>query len=382
MRNAISFAVLAAMLAGQPLRAESPKRAVAAAPAAECGIVDDAPIFGVGLVAGTDPSPILLPIEKAIVQRGDRSASLKSVQIQPTTISGWTTDYAMMRLSQASGHPIWVQTEDGQPGQTVSLQVPATSLADAFDRIVATKGLRWRYDGDKVYILGGREWTVPMPASRDLALAVQDAIAKERMTATIGGGMIRFQADDAGAGRISAAIANVYLQQRLNPYDVKFYKVYPVNGAIDWTTLADRTDSIESVSFEGKGATIVLDPTAGAVVDAFLAREGDVRSLGSTTMVSSRTSMPSSHVAGCGPQAEQGRGLELAGGAYAAGRVPLTYSILGAKAPQSGTLAVTPGSIVVIADGEPKEGAYMVAVVRPRVIELQRPTAEPVRPAR
>jgi hypothetical protein len=374
MRKIVSIAALAAALVGtQAMAAQPSKPAAVTVPGGECGISEDAPIFGVGISAGTDATPILLPVEQGIVQRGDRSASLRSVQVPATSFDGWTTDYAMMRLSQQAGRPIWAETADGQPGQTISAQIPATNLADAFDRIVAAKGLRWRYDGEKVYILGGREWTVPMPSSRDVALAVKDAIVKERLPARIEGGMIRFQADDAGAARISAAVSKVYSQARLNPYDVKFYKVYPIKGAIDWSTLAERTDSVESVSFDGKGATIVLEPTAGSVVDAFLAREGDVRSLGSTTMVSGQTNTTSTHVAGCGANADQGRGLELGGGAYERGRVPLSYSILGGTDRQSGTLAVTPGSVVLIADGEPKEGAYMVAVVRPRVIELQAP---------
>src|SRR3546814_12925171 len=76
-------------------------------------------------------------------------------------------------------------TEDGQPGPVISTQIPATSLADAFDRVAAMKGKRWRFDGEKVYLLGGREWTIPMPANRDLAIAVKDALASNQVSATI-----------------------------------------------------------------------------------------------------------------------------------------------------------------------------------------------------
>src|SRR3546814_10056947 len=71
-------------------------------------------------------------------------------------------------------------TEDGQPGPVISTQIPATSLADAFDRVAAMKGKRWRFDGEKVYLLGGSEWTIPMPANRDLAIAVKDALASNK----------------------------------------------------------------------------------------------------------------------------------------------------------------------------------------------------------
>src|SRR3546814_15689810 len=87
-------------------------------------------------------------------------------------------------------------TEDGQPGPVISTQIPATSLADAFDRVAAMKGKRWRFDGEKVYLLGGREWTIPMPANRDLAIAVKDALASNQVSATIQNNMIRFEADD------------------------------------------------------------------------------------------------------------------------------------------------------------------------------------------
>lgn len=350
----------------------------------ECGIALDAPIFGVGMAVDTDPTPVLKPIEQGIVARGDKSAQLRSIPVNAVDVQNWTADYAFMRLSQVAGKPIWAVTEDGMPGASVSAHIPATNLADAFDRIAAVEGKRWRYDGDKVYLLGGRDWSVPLPASRDLALAVRDALAKNAINAKIEPTKISFQADDAGAAKVSNVLMQVYAQERLNPYDVSFYKVYPTKGAIDWSTLAERTDSVESVSFDGKGATIVLEPTAEAVVETFLAREGDVRSMGATTMVSGQANLGTSHIAGCGDQADAGKGLELAGGAYQRGRVALSYSVLGGQEQQSGQLAVAPGSIVVIADGEPKEGAYMVAIVRPRVIELQggmAPAVSPVGPS-
>lgn len=365
----LALALSSAMVATMANAADRPVQ-VAPAPA-ECGYAEDAPIFGVGFATGTSATPVLKPLEQGIVQRGDKSAALRSIQVPAMRVSNWTSDYAMMRLSQTAGRPMWAVTEDGQPGSEISVDIPATNLADAYDRIAAVKGKRWRFDGDKVYILGGREWTLPMPASRDVAIAVTDALARNNVPASIVGNVIRFEADDATASQIGATLQQVYSQSHLNPYDVRFFKVYPTKGAIDWSTLPERTDSVESVSFDGKGATIVLDPTSGSVVDTFLAREGDVRSLGSTTMVASKQGAGSTHVAGCGSQALAARGLELAGGAYQNGRVPLRYSITGSGKPQAGTLAVSPGSVVVIADAQPIEGAYMVAVVRPRIIEMQ-----------
>lgn len=339
----------------------------------ECGYQEDAPIFGVGLASNVTAVPVLLPLEQGIVDRGDKSDRLRSIAVPATSVDGWTSDYAMMRLSQVAGNPIWALTESGRPGEHISLDIPATNLADAFDRIAEAKGKRWRYDGEKVYLLGGREWTMPMPSSRDLSIAVRDALQKNDVPVQIEEGAIRFKADNAGAATVTSVVHQVYGQERLNPYDVKFYKVYPTKGVIDWATLVERTNAIETVSFEGKGATIVLDPTAGAVIDAFLAREGQVHALGSTTMVSSQAGTGSSHAAGCGASASSTRGLQLTGGAFERGRIGMTYSILGAAQEQSGTLAVTPGAVVVLADAVPDQGGYMVAVVRPRVLELKSP---------
>lgn len=385
MRKIGYIALAATVLASQPGIAQQQRQVAPAPLSGECGFVEEAPIFGVGMAAGTDASPILIPLEQGIVQRGDRSSSLRSIQVPAMQVTGWPADYAMMRLAQAGGRQMWAVTESGQPGDPVTVSIPATNLADAFDRIAAVKGKRWRYDGEKAYLLGGREWTVPMPASRDLAFAVKDALSKNRIDARIDNGVIRFMADDAGASKVTSIVSQVYAQPRLNPYDVKFYKVYPTKGAVDWAKLAERTEAVETVSFDGKGATVVLDPTAGSVIEAFLAGEGEVRSMGSTTMVSAQPNLGTLHVAGCGAQADSRIGLELAGGAYERGRVPMRYSITGGKAVQAGAMAVTPGSVVVIADGEPRDGAYMVAVVRPRVIELQSPApsaVEVVRPKR
>lgn len=385
MRKIGYIALAATVLASQPSIAQQQRQAAPAQLSGDCGFVEEAPIFGVGMAAGTDASPILIPLEQAIVQRGDKSASLRSIQVPAMQVTGWPSDYAMMRLAQSAGRQMWAVTESGLPGDPVSVSIPATNLADAFDRIAAVKGKRWRYDGEKAYLLGGREWTVPMPASRDLAFAVKDALSKNRIDARIENGVIRFNADDAGASKVTSIVSQVYAQPRLNPYDVKFYKVYPTKGAVDWAKLAERTDAVETVAFDGKGATLVLDPTAGSVIDAFLAGEGEVRSMGSTTMVSAQPNLGTLHAAGCGATADSRIGLELAGGAYERGRVPMRYSITGGKEIQTGAMAVTPGSVVVIADGEPRDGAYMVAVVRPRVIELQAPAptaAEIVRPKR
>ena len=372
MKNLILAASLASILASVPAVSVAQGGAnITPSFATECGYAEDAPIFGVGMAVGTDATPVLLPIERQIEAKGDKSASLRSVPVPATNVDGWTTDYAMMRLSQVAGRPIWAMTEDGQPGPVISTQIPATSLADAFDRVAAAKGKRWRFDGEKVYLLGGREWTIPMPANRDLAIAVKDALATNQVSATIQNNMIRFEADDDGVVRIRAVVNEVYSQQRLNPYDVKFFKVYPTKGEINWASLVERTDAIETVSFEGKGATIVLDPTAGAVIETFLAREGQVNVLGSKTMVASKASESSSQAAGCGASASGARGLSLAGGAYERGRVALNYSILGSSMDQSGKLAVAPGAVVVLADAVPDQGGYMVAIVRPRVLELQ-----------
>src|SRR3546814_1116604 len=97
-----------------------------------------------------------------------------------------------------------------------------------------------------------------------------------QVSATIQNNMIRFEADDDGVVRIRAVVNEFYSQQRLNPYDVKFFKVYPTNGEINWASSVERTDAIETASFEGNVATIFLDPTAGAVIEPFLAREGQV----------------------------------------------------------------------------------------------------------
>jgi hypothetical protein len=385
MKNLLSATLIASVLLSAPAQAAQPVPAAAPAVNGECGYVEEAPIFGVGMATGTTPTPILLQVERQIEQKGDKSSLLRSVQVPATNVESWTSDYALMRLSQTAGRPIWAQTEDGRPGEIISVNIPATNLADAFDRVAAAKGKRWRYDGEKVYLLGGREWTLPLPASRDLAIAVKDALVKNSLKVAVQGSVLRFQADDAGVARIRGVIDQVYAQQRLNPYDVKFFKVYPTKGQIDWAALVERTDSVESVSFEGKGATLVLDPTAGAVVETFLAREGQVHSLGSTTMVSAQSNLGSSRAAGCGANTLATRGLELAGGAYERGRVPLTYSILGSTQEQSGKLAVAPGAVVVLADAEPDQGGYMVAVVRPRVLELQggvpAPIPAPVAPA-
>lgn len=349
----------------------SPALANAQAVSGQCGFAQDAPIFGVGIAAGTDATPILLDVDKRIQAKGDRSESLRSVKVPAINVAGWTSDYAMMRMSQTAGKPIWVLTEDGRPGDVVTLNVPATNLADAFDRIAAQKGKRWRYDGENVYLLGGREWTIPMPTNRDLAIAVQDALTKNKVPAKIQGGLIRFQADNSEVQRVRGIVNQVYTQQRLNPYDVTFYKVYPIRGQIDWGSLVERTDAIESVTFDGKGATLIMDPTSASVIDAFLAREGQVQQLGSTTMVSGQMGQGSTTSAGCGTVAQGSRGLQLAGGAYERGRMAMNYTILGASKAQAGRLAVAPGSVVVIADGIPDQGGYMVAVVRPRILELQ-----------
>src|SRR3546814_15466328 len=92
------------------------------------------------MAAGTDATPVLLPIERQIEAKGDKSATLRSVPVAATNVDGWTSDYAMMRLSQVAGRPIWAMTEDGQPGPVISTQIPATRLADRSEERRVGKG--------------------------------------------------------------------------------------------------------------------------------------------------------------------------------------------------------------------------------------------------
>jgi len=326
-----SYLALAAMLA-TPLPAmaqDGVPAQVAPSFGGECGIAQDAPIFGVGLGGETKAAPVLIPIEQEVARKGDRSSSLRSVNVPAVDVSEWPADYAMMRLSQLASKPIWATTQSGQAGNKISVQIPSTNLADAFDRIAAVEGKRWIYDGERAYLLNGREWTIPLPATRDVAFAVKDALSKNQIDARIEGGLIRFEADDAGAAKIAGILSQVYAQPRLNPYDVSFYKIWPVQGSVDWAKLAERTDAVEAVAFDGKGSTVVLDPGSESVIDAFLATEGTVRSLGSTVMVSAQPGLGTLHGAGCGSAADPSIGLELAGGPYERGRIPLRYAITG-----------------------------------------------------
>ena len=372
MKTASYLALAAMIVTPVPAAAQGGVPAqTAPAVGGECGIAYDAPIFGVGMGGTTQAAPVLIPIEKEVARKGDKSNSLRSVSVPAVDVSEWPADYAMMRVSQLASKPVWAVTQSGSAGSKISLQIPATNLADAFDRIAAVEGKRWIYDGEQAYLLNGREWTMPLPASRDVAFAVKDALSKNAINAQINNGLIRFEADDAGASKVAGIVSQVYAQPRLNPYDVSFYKIWPVRGAVDWAKLAERTDAVEAVAFDGKGSTVVLDPGSESVIDAFLATEGTVRSLGSTVMVSAQPGLGTIHGAGCGEAADSSIGLELAGGPYERGRIPLRYSITGGTENQGGAMAVVPGSTVVIADGEAKEGAYMVAVIRPRILEMQ-----------
>ncbi|MAM83303.1 MAG: hypothetical protein CL472_01305 [Acidobacteria bacterium] len=372
MKTASYLALVAMIASPVPAMAQAGVPAQAATTVGgECGIVQDAPIFGVGMGGSTQAAPVLIPIEQEVARKGDKSNSLRSVSVPAVDINEWPTDYAMMRLSQLASKPVWAVTQSGSAGNKISVQIPQTNLADAFDRIAAVEGKRWIYDGERAYLLNGREWTMPLPASRDVAFAVKDALSKNAIDARIESGLIRFEADDAGAAKVAGIVSQVYAQPRLNPYDVSFYKIWPVRGSVDWAKLAERTDAVEAVSFDGKGSTVVLDPGSESVIDAFLATEGTVRSLGSTVMVSAQPGLGTLHGAGCGASADSSIGLELAGGAYERGRIPLRYAITGGENNQGGAMAVVPGSTVVIADGEPHDGAYMVAVVRPRILEMQ-----------
>src|SRR3546814_8674343 len=113
----------------------------------------------------------------------DWSSDVCSSDLAATNVDGWTSDYAMMRLSQVAGRPIWAMTEDGQPVTVISQHVPATSLADAFDRDAAMKGKRWRFARVKVYLLGGREWPITTPANSDIEISCKEATASNKVSA-------------------------------------------------------------------------------------------------------------------------------------------------------------------------------------------------------
>lgn len=343
-----------------------------------CVSNDTASVYGMGVIAPASPLPVLAAREAQIVAKGDRSRDLQAMTVPAVDLTGMTLDYALMRLTMAAGHPLLVMTDDGGPGPVVTGPMPSGSLLDVIEGTARSMSMRWRYDGDKIWLFKANDWKVGLPDQRDLNIAAQAAVASiAPSNLRFAGSEMTFSGDMEAAQKVSTTLASLYAQGRLNPHDVTFYKVYPSKGKIAWEGLADRTEAVEMISFDGKGASLVLDATAGAVIDTFLGLEGRVIRAGNVTMVSPELNGTVSRQLGCGEQASSARTLSLSAGAYDGGKVQLSYEVQGGGEIQQGRFSAAPGSVIVIADGQPEEGAYTVAVVRTRVLEMQGPVTTP-----
>src|SRR3546814_16166839 len=78
MKNLFLVASVASIMASVPVISAAQGTSIPApAFAAECGYSADATIFGVGMAAGTHATPVLLPIERKIEEKGDKPATLR-----------------------------------------------------------------------------------------------------------------------------------------------------------------------------------------------------------------------------------------------------------------------------------------------------------------
>src|SRR3546814_10168927 len=79
MKNLFLVASVASIMASVPVISAAQGTSIPApAFAAECGYSEDAPIFGVGMAAGTDATPVLLPIERQL-RLAEHTSELQSL---------------------------------------------------------------------------------------------------------------------------------------------------------------------------------------------------------------------------------------------------------------------------------------------------------------
>ena len=326
--------------------------------------------YAVGALPEATAKPVMVPLETMLDRRGNRETELRTFKLAGEKVTGLPADYAMMRLSRKAGKPLWVITANGLPAPAIDLEIGDGDLASALDRIAAAASMRWRYDGQSIYLLDRREWTVLLPAERDLALAVQQMLSLEAPDAKVEKGVVRIPGDETKAAAVAGLVSRVYAQTRLNPFDVTWYKVYPTRGVIDWATLAERTESVRDFGFAGKGAAIVLDGEAEGLIETFLSREGTVRKLGLVTMVAPETGGKVARVAGCGDMIEAERGIELTANGGETGKVDVRYQLTGADDDVSGSTTLSLDQTLVVASRVPHEGAFLVGIIHSRVLEV------------
>lgn len=372
-RSSVASLSLAAALFGAPVYAAD---SVTAGGDLACVGAGQGGIVSVGSVPDATAQPLVVPLEAEISRRGVRNGELGSLRFVSEDVTGQPADYAMMRLSKAAGRPLWVVTSDGKPAPLVEgVDTAGMTLEKAFDAISGAAGLRWKFDGDKVYLLNRREWTILLPSDRDLAIAVGEAIrTRGGENVAVSKGVIHFAGDDARAREVSGIVAEVYRQPRIDPFDVTWYRVWPANGEIDWSGLAERTEAVRDIGFAGRGVSMVIDGDAGATIELFLSREGTVRSLGTATMVAPAAGVDVSRVAGCGAQVDAARGITLGARAdgLPTGKAEVHYALTGSAGDTSGSTIVSGDETLVVASGSPSDGSFLVALVRPRTVEVSR----------
>ena len=335
-----------------------------------CQGVSSGALFSVGPLPDAAAQPVLVPVEIEARKKGLKNADLGAVRFNATSLQSLPADYAMMRLSKLGGRPLWVVTQDGDPAPEISMDLAAGTLEDAFDRIAVAANRRWVFDGTTVYLLNRQEWTILLPKDRDLAIAVQTALKAQAGDAKVYQGLIHIEGDKARADEVSSVVAGVYAQPRITPFDVTWYKVYPTAGVVDWSRLPERTDAVRDIGFSGRGANVVLDGDANDVLSAFLAGEGEVRVLGKSTMVPDTSAGRVSRVAGCGSLVDGTRGLELSAESQGRGGEVVRYTMTGAKNDVQGRTMVARDGMLVVASSVPTDGAYLVAAIKPRVLEV------------
>ncbi len=246
------------------------------------------------------------------------------------------------------------------------------TVSGVLDFIAGTAGAKWRYDGSGFRFYTPRERRITGRGSPELVLMLIEALRSAGLEAVrlvtspksdSGDFEIGYETGNRGAAA-KTALSWLTPIARGIAWDVRFYRLRPTDGEIDWARISEANRI-----FPSRRATTLIASSPDRALES-LAREGSLVEMSKERMAGGLGWELSARIADCGGIAAwQDKGIDLAVEHFAdqALEVRLSYVADGiARGPIATSL--TPEGMAIVIDRQNLAGWYPVMTLRPRFI--------------
>jgi hypothetical protein len=297
------------------------------------------------------------------ISRGKVTVTRAGQSAPSLMVEGWNpAPGPLAKVLGELGHEAGFAVTGAEGLGNVSLGIPRASLTQVLDHLTSQVGASWSFSSGVVHVLKTPQVsvgsaTMPLPANRDVTLALLDTLrGYDATNVSLGESGISFAGSPAALGRIQSGLAGV---SEVFAFDVSFMQGRPTVGRYNWAAAPGST-----ATADGAGGRLILSEEGAAAFPAFLSSMGDVRTGGIQTVAG-----PSGWALVV-PQSQCGQGtaeIQLKPKRMGDG---FSMQVGGLGAPFEVPM-VALGQTLVIAARDPVGGWINIVTIRPRVLAVK-----------